>query len=96
METRRYLTAREAAAELGVTLATLYAYVSRGLIGSEPAGERESGPGDHSVGGGCRASRALPGGRGTGRGSPAPGAISGAAASPGGGGSRTIGPPLEE
>ncbi len=31
-----YLTAREAAAELGVSAATLYAYVSRGLIRSEP------------------------------------------------------------
>lgn len=31
-----YLTAREAAAELGVSLATLYAYVSRDMIRSEP------------------------------------------------------------
>lgn len=31
-----YLTAREAAAELNVSRATLYAYVSRGLIRSEP------------------------------------------------------------
>ena len=31
-----YLSAREAAAELGVSTATLYAYVSRGLIRSEP------------------------------------------------------------
>jgi citrate synthase len=31
----RYLTAREAASELGVSLDTLYAYVSRGLIRSE-------------------------------------------------------------
>src|SRR5690606_36218388 len=31
-----YLTAREAAAELGVSLPTLYAYVSRGLVRSEP------------------------------------------------------------
>lgn len=31
-----YLSAREAAAELGVSLATLYAYVSRDLIRSEP------------------------------------------------------------
>ena len=31
-----YLTASEAAAELSVSLATLYAYVSRGLIRSEP------------------------------------------------------------
>ncbi len=34
----RYLSAREAAGELGVTLPTLYAYVSRGLIRSESAG----------------------------------------------------------
>src|ERR671939_493030 len=34
----RYLTARQAAEELGVTLATLYAYVSRGMIRSEAAG----------------------------------------------------------
>ncbi len=33
-----YLSAREAAAELGVSPATLYAYVSRGLIRSEPVG----------------------------------------------------------
>jgi citrate synthase len=32
----RWLTAQEAAAELGVTLATLYAYASRGLLHSEP------------------------------------------------------------
>ncbi|MDE1173825.1 MAG: citrate synthase family protein [Parvibaculaceae bacterium] len=32
-----YLSAREAAAELGVSLATLYAYVSRDMIRSEPA-----------------------------------------------------------
>lgn len=31
-----YLSAREAAAELGISLATLYAYVSRDLIRSEP------------------------------------------------------------
>jgi citrate synthase len=36
----RYLTAREAAEELGVSLATLYAYVSRGRIRSEAAGGR--------------------------------------------------------
>ena len=35
-ETTLYLTAREAAAELGVSLATLYAYVSRDLLQSEP------------------------------------------------------------
>ena len=34
--TKRYLTAKEAAAALGITLPTLYAYVSRGLIRSEP------------------------------------------------------------
>lgn len=33
------LTAQEAARELGVSLATLYAYVSRGLIASEPGPE---------------------------------------------------------
>ena len=33
----RYLAARQAAGELGVSLATLYAYVSRGLIRSEVA-----------------------------------------------------------
>jgi citrate synthase len=33
---RQMLTAQEAARELGVSLATLYAYVSRGLIASEP------------------------------------------------------------
>src|SRR5262245_52724336 len=32
----QYLTAREATAQLGVSAATLYAYVSRGLIRSEP------------------------------------------------------------
>lgn len=40
MEKKRYLTAEEAAAELGITRATLYAYVSRGLIRSEPADAR--------------------------------------------------------
>ena len=35
----RYFTARQAADELGVSLATLYAYVSRGWIRSEAAGE---------------------------------------------------------
>jgi citrate synthase len=34
----RYLTARRAAEELGVSLATLYAYVSRGMIRSEAVG----------------------------------------------------------
>ncbi|MEP7357593.1 MAG: citrate synthase family protein [Anaerolineales bacterium] len=37
MPKQPYLTAQEAAAELGVSLATLYAYVSRGLIRSEAA-----------------------------------------------------------
>ena len=37
METARYMTAKEAAAELNVNRATLYAYVSRGLIRSEPS-----------------------------------------------------------
>lgn len=35
MENNRYLTAREAADELGISLDTLYAYVSRGMIRSE-------------------------------------------------------------
>ncbi len=35
MKEERYLTARRAAEELGVSLATLYAYVSRGMIRSE-------------------------------------------------------------
>ena len=39
----RYLAAREAAEELGVSLATLYAYVSRGMIRSEAAGGRRRG-----------------------------------------------------
>lgn len=34
-----FLTAREAAGELSVSLPTLYAYVSRGLLRSEPVGE---------------------------------------------------------
>lgn len=38
-KTKRYLTAGEATAALGVNRATLYAYVSRGLIRSEPTGE---------------------------------------------------------
>lgn len=37
-EEKRYLSAREAAEELGVSLPTLYAYVSRGLVRSEAAG----------------------------------------------------------
>jgi citrate synthase len=36
----RYLTAREAAEGLGVSVATLYAYVSRGMIRSEAGGGR--------------------------------------------------------
>ncbi|MEQ8964923.1 MAG: citrate synthase family protein [Azospirillaceae bacterium] len=36
MDAPLYLSAREAAAELGVSTATLYAYVSRGLVRSEP------------------------------------------------------------
>ncbi len=35
MPKSRYLSAQEAAAELGISLATLYAYVSRGLLRSE-------------------------------------------------------------
>ncbi len=38
MSGTRYLTAREAARELGISLKTLYAYVSRGLIRSEAVG----------------------------------------------------------
>ena len=38
-ETPLYLTAREAAGELSVSAATLYAYVSRGLIRSEPVAD---------------------------------------------------------
>jgi citrate synthase len=38
MTTTHYLTAKEAAHELGVSLPTLYAYVSRGLIRSERVG----------------------------------------------------------
>ena len=36
MAKRNELTAKEAAAELGISVATLYAYVSRGLVRSEP------------------------------------------------------------
>jgi citrate synthase len=39
MSQSRYLTAREAAKQLGVSLPTLYAYVSRGLIRSEVGGD---------------------------------------------------------
>ncbi len=38
MSGNRYLTARQAAEELGVSVKTLYAYVSRGLIRSEAIG----------------------------------------------------------
>lgn len=41
MNQARYLTAPEAAGELGISLATLYAYVSRGLIRSEAMGNRK-------------------------------------------------------
>lgn len=36
MDNDRFLSAQEAAAELGVTLATLYAYASRGMLRSSP------------------------------------------------------------
>jgi citrate synthase len=39
MSEPRYLTAREAAKQLGVSMPTLYAYVSRGLIRSEAGGD---------------------------------------------------------
>ncbi len=39
MQQSRYLTAREVAETLGVSLATVYSYVSRGLIRSEATGE---------------------------------------------------------
>lgn len=39
MSNERYMTAQDAARTLGVSLPTLYAYVSRGLIRSEPAAE---------------------------------------------------------
>ena len=43
MVNNRYLTAQEAAAELGISLDTLYAYVSRGLIRSEASdGQKRS------------------------------------------------------
>ncbi|HMG35370.1 MAG TPA: citrate synthase family protein [Blastocatellia bacterium] len=41
--TDRYLTAREAAALLKVSLPTLYAYVSRGMLRSEPVGGNPRG-----------------------------------------------------
>ena len=37
-----YLSAREAAAELAISPATLYAYVSRGMIRSEPSSDSRS------------------------------------------------------
>src|SRR5664280_1164665 len=37
-----YLSAREASAELAISQATLYAYVSRGLIRSEPSADSRS------------------------------------------------------
>ena len=40
MDTSRYLTAAKAAAALGISLPTLYSYVSRGLVRSEAAGQR--------------------------------------------------------
>ena len=39
MVQKRYMTAQEAAQTLGVRVETIYAYVSRGLIRSEPAGK---------------------------------------------------------
>ncbi|HEX2916047.1 MAG TPA: citrate synthase family protein [Chloroflexia bacterium] len=41
MEKKQYLTAREAASELGISVDTLYAYVSRGLLHSEAAGNQK-------------------------------------------------------
>lgn len=40
MGKKRYLSAREAAGELGISVATLYSYVSRGLVRSEAVGGR--------------------------------------------------------
>ena len=37
-----YLSAREASADLAISQATLYAYVSRGLIRSEPSEDSRS------------------------------------------------------
>jgi excisionase family DNA binding protein len=57
-EEKRYLSAREAAEELGVSLPTLYAYVSRGMVRSEAAGgspgSRWSPTGASTIGGGMR------------------------------------------
>lgn len=41
MRGSRYLSAREAAGELGISVSTLYAYVSRGLIRSEATGGKK-------------------------------------------------------
>ena len=41
MSQPRYLSAKEAAAELDISLPTLYAYVSRGLIRSEPTADKK-------------------------------------------------------
>jgi citrate synthase len=41
MKKKQYLTAKEAAAELGISVPTLYAYVSRKLIRSEPLDKRK-------------------------------------------------------
>lgn len=41
MSNSRYLTAKEAARELGISVTTLYAYVSRGLIQSEVEGGKK-------------------------------------------------------
>ena len=41
MTDKRYLSAHEAADALGISLSTLYAYVSRGLIRSEASGESQ-------------------------------------------------------
>ena len=49
METSLYLTADEAAARLNVTKNTLYAYVSRGLIRSEPGDGRTRKYVEHDV-----------------------------------------------
>lgn len=43
MARRTYLTADEACDELGVAAQTLYAYVSRGLIRSEPGSDGKRG-----------------------------------------------------
>lgn len=64
METSSYLTADEAAARLDVTKNTLYAYVSRGLIRSEPGDGRTRKYVEHDVqrlaNGSARTSRRSP------------------------------------